>query len=63
MEPTIEQLRSFYRFARRSVLLSSYIRFVELGEDGNLYVHVGLYESQGVFVACIMPTGEIEYNE
>jgi hypothetical protein len=63
MEPTTEQLRAFYQFVRRAVLLSSFIAFVELGEDKNLYVHVGRYESQATFLFCITPTGEVENDE
>jgi hypothetical protein len=59
MEPTTEQLRTFYRTVRESVrLFSRFIGFVELGEDQNLYVHVGQYNSQDVFVITIIPTGE-----
>jgi hypothetical protein len=36
MEPTIEQLKTFYRVVRQSVILSSYIAFVEILDDSNL---------------------------
>jgi hypothetical protein len=39
VEPTIDQLRTFYRVVRQAVLLSSYIAFTELTEDRNLSVY------------------------
>jgi hypothetical protein len=60
MEPTTEQLRTFYWVVRQSVLMSSYIVFVELGEDHNLYVRVGRYEPESVFLVYITPSGEFE---
>jgi len=60
MEPTFEQLRTFYRVVRQAVLLSSYIAFVELAEDGNLYVHVGRYDRPLVrSTLYISPDGEV----
>lgn len=64
MEPTIEQLRTFYRIAREAVAMSSFIIFVELGENGLLVVYVGKYDDQGRytgFYVSIKPTGE--YND
>jgi hypothetical protein len=59
MEPTIEQLRTFYRTTRESVrLFSRFIAFVELGEDQNLYIHIGHYDTQEVFVITVIPSGE-----
>lgn len=60
MEPTIEQLRTFYRLVRQAVLMSSYIAFVELGEDRNLYLHVGRYDPETVFFITINPSGEYD---
>jgi hypothetical protein len=61
MEPTIEQLRAFYRVTRQAVrLFSCVIEFVELGEDQNLYVHIARYDPRDVFVIVIDPTGEYE---
>jgi hypothetical protein len=45
MEPTGQQLLAFYRIARRVVLLSSSISFVELAPDKNLYIYVGRYDA------------------
>lgn len=64
MEPTFEQLRTFYRVVRQVVLLSSYVVFVELAEDGNLYVHVGRYDHPLVrSVVCISPDGRVNYYD
>jgi hypothetical protein len=63
MEPTTEQLRAFYQFVRRAVLLSSFIAFIELGQDKNLYVHVGRYKSQATLLFRITPTGEVNNGE
>ncbi len=58
MEQTIDQLKTFYRVIRQAVMLSSYIAFVELSEDRNLYVHVGRYDNfQTRFVVFISPNG------
>jgi hypothetical protein len=58
MEPTIEQLKTFYRVIRQAVVLSSYISFVELSEDLSLYVHVGRYDNaQARFIVYITPDG------
>jgi hypothetical protein len=58
MEPTIEQLKTFYRVVRQAVVLSSYIAFVELSEDSNLYVHVGRYDNpQTRFIIFVTPDG------
>ncbi len=43
-EPTQQQLSQFYRVARNAVLLSSYVAFVEMGSDGNLYIYLGRYD-------------------
>jgi hypothetical protein len=62
MEPTIEQLRNFYGMVRRSVLLSLYVYFVEIPENGNLYVYMGREEDRSVSViASITPAGEVDY--
>jgi hypothetical protein len=64
MEPTTEQLRAFYRFVRQAVLFSSYVAFVELGEDRNLYVYLGRYDSpleSSIF--RITPGGEVTSDE
>jgi hypothetical protein len=60
MDPTNEQLRTFYRLVRQAVLMSSYIAFVELGEDRNLYLHVGRYDPGTIFVITINPSGEYD---
>jgi hypothetical protein len=58
MEPTLEQLKTFYRVVRQSVVLSSYIAFVELSDDSNLYVHVGRYDNfQTRLIVFITPDG------
>lgn len=59
MEPTIEQLRTFYKVIRRSVLLSLYVYFVELPEDGNLYLYMGRENDSSISViVSITPAGE-----
>jgi hypothetical protein len=64
MEPTIEQLRTFYRVVRQAVLLSSYIEFAELAEDGNLYVYVGRYDRPSVrTIVYITPGGEVNHDD
>jgi hypothetical protein len=61
VEPTTEQLRTFYRVTRQSVLMYSFIAFVELGEEGNLYIYVGRYDNtQDTFLVTITPTGELK---
>lgn len=61
MEPTGEQLITFYRLVRRSVLLSSYIAFVEMGEDEKLYVYVGRYDNPTVRILfSIRPDGHLD---
>jgi hypothetical protein len=60
MEPTIEQLRTFYRFVRQAVLVSSYVAFVELSEDRNLYVYLDRYDSPlESWIFRITPSGEV----
>ncbi len=60
-EPTDEQLRAFYRIVRRSVLLSSYIPFVEMGEDKRLYLYVGRYgDSTTSIMFGIRPDGKFD---
>jgi hypothetical protein len=60
MEPTVEQLQTFYRVVRQAVILSSYIAFVELSEDRNLYVYMGRYENpQASSILGIAPNGEV----
>ncbi|PZD74949.1 hypothetical protein C1752_00874 [Acaryochloris thomasi RCC1774] len=59
-DPTIDQLRSFYRVVRQAVLLSSYIAFTELTEDGNLFVYIGRYdEAESSIIVSITPNGEV----
>jgi hypothetical protein len=41
---TTEQLRTFFAVVRQSVQLSSYISYVELPQDGNLYVYTKRYD-------------------
>lgn len=60
MDPTNEQLLAFYRIVRRVVLLSSFIAFVELAPDENLYVYVGRYAALESSVICIFPNGDYE---
>jgi hypothetical protein len=60
MEPTGEQLLAFYRIARRVVLLSSSISFVELAPDKNLYIYVGRYDALESSIICILPNGDYE---
>jgi hypothetical protein len=58
MEPTIEQLQTFYRVVRQAVILSSYIAFVEILDDRNLYVHMGRYDNPLTrFIVYITPDG------
>jgi hypothetical protein len=58
MEPTIEQLRTFYQIVRQAVLLSSYISFVELPQDANLYVYTKRYDSPlSSLIVLITPDG------
>jgi hypothetical protein len=58
MDPTSEQLLAFYRIARRVVLLSSFIAFVELASDKNLYIYVGRYDAVESSIICILPNGD-----
>jgi hypothetical protein len=60
MEPTDKQLLAFYRIVRRAVLLSSFISFVELAPDNNLYVYVGRYDVLESSIICILPNGDYE---
>lgn len=60
MDPTGEQLLAFYRIVRRVVVLSSFIAFVELAPDKNLYVYIGRYEVLESSVICIFPNGDYE---
>ncbi|MGB7415844.1 MAG: hypothetical protein WA902_16685 [Thermosynechococcaceae cyanobacterium] len=60
MDPTSEQLLAFYQIVRRVVLLSSFIAFVELAPDENLYVYVGRYDASESSVICILPNGDYE---
>ncbi len=58
MEPTSEQLRTFYQVVRQAVVLSSYISFVELPRDGNLYVYTKRYdEPLSMLIILISPDG------
>lgn len=60
MDPTSEQLLAFYRIVRRAVLLSSFISFVELAPDKNLYVYIGRYNTLENSLICILPNGDYE---
>ncbi len=60
MDPTNEQLLAFYRIVRRVVLLSSFIAFIELAPDENLYVYIGRYDALESSVICIFPNGDYE---
>lgn len=61
--PTIEQLQEFYRATRRAVLLSSYVSFVELAENGSLYVYFGHYDRPlARTIVSISPSGEVNYE-
>jgi hypothetical protein len=63
IDPSQEQLLEFYRVARRVVLLSSYIAFVELGSDRTLYIHISRYESpESRILIKINPDGEVLYE-
>jgi hypothetical protein len=60
VEPTVDQLRTFYRVVRQAVLLSSYIAFTELTEDGNLFVYIRRYdEPESNIILFITPDGEV----
>jgi hypothetical protein len=60
MDPTTEQLKAFYRVIRNFVVMSSYISFVELGQDENLYIHAGRYDAPSTrSIVYITPDGEI----
>jgi hypothetical protein len=64
MEPTLEQLRTFYRVVRQAVILSSFIAFVELSEDRRLYVYMGRYDDpQESSILSIAPNGEVNNDE
>lgn len=64
MEPSIEQLKTFYRVVRQAVLLSSYISFVELSGDRRLYVYLGRYDSPlDSSILCITSNGEVNNDE
>jgi hypothetical protein len=59
MEPTIEQLRTFYQIVRQAVLLSSYISFVELAQDQNLYVYTKRYDAPlSSLIILVTPNGQ-----
>jgi hypothetical protein len=60
MDPTSEQLLTFYRIVRRVVLLSSFVSFVELAPDNNLYVYIGRYDALESSVICILPNEDYE---
>jgi hypothetical protein len=60
MDPTGEQLLAFYRIVRRVVLLSSFIAFVKLTPDKNLYVYVGRHDALESSVICILSNGDYE---
>jgi hypothetical protein len=60
IDPTVEQLRTFYRVVRQSVLLSSYIAFVEMNEDQTLFVYIKRYdELKSIMIVYIAPDGEV----
>lgn len=61
MEPTIEQLRTFYQVVYDTVRMSCFITFVELGENGLLVTYIGKFDDSGSytgFYVSITPTGE-----
>jgi hypothetical protein len=60
-DPTNEQLLTFYRIVRRVVMLSSFIAFVELAPDNNLYVYMCRhYDALSSSVIRIFPNGDYE---
>lgn len=60
MDPTTAQLLKFYQVARHAVLLSSYLAFVEIGSDRNLYVYLGRYDNlTSRVLLTINPEGEL----
>ena len=64
IEPTIDQLRSFYRVVRQAVLLSSYIAFTEIGENQNLLVYIKRYDNpESNIIVFITPDGEVNSYE
>jgi hypothetical protein len=63
MEPTNEQLRTFYGVVRQAVMLSSYVAFVELAQNGNLYVYIGRYDSPPPLIVYVTPAGEAKNHE
>jgi hypothetical protein len=61
MEPTIEQLHTFYRVVYDTVRMSCFTTFVELGENGLLVAYIGKFDDSGRykgFYVSITPTGE-----
>lgn len=59
-DPTSAQLVKFYQVVRQAVLMSSYLAFVEMGSDGNLYVHLGRYDNPtSRMLLTINPEGEL----
>jgi hypothetical protein len=59
MEPTTEQLRTFFEVVRQAVQFSSYVSYVELPPDGSLYVYTKRYdEPLSSIVIRITPNGQ-----
>lgn len=60
LDPTIDQLKTFYRVVRQAVLLSSFIAFAELADDQNLFVYIGRYDESGSnIIVFITPDGVV----
>ncbi|AFY61167.1 hypothetical protein [Synechococcus sp. PCC 6312] len=61
-EPTLEQLKAFYRVVYQLVRLSTVIIFVELPEDKSLYVYTGRDDNPlSRSILSINPEGNISY--
>jgi hypothetical protein len=61
-EPTLEQLKAFYRVIYQLVRLSTVIVFVELPEDKSLYVYTGRDDNPlSRSILFITPDGETGY--
>ncbi|MDG2990732.1 hypothetical protein L3556_07275 [Candidatus Synechococcus calcipolaris G9] len=61
-EPTLEQLKAFYRVVYQLVRLSTVIVFVELPEDKSLYVYTTRNDApRSRSILFINPDGEIGY--
>ncbi len=59
-DPTSAQLVKFYQVVRQAVLMSSYLAFVEMGSDGDLYVYFGRYDNPtSRMLLTVNPEGEL----